>query len=771
MGQLIEQPIKSLYQGVSRQPDSVRLPGQVQEADNVLFSVVTGGWSSRPPAEHVAVLDGAATTAKAHYHTYQRDNDERYHIHLVDGDLAVYDRNGNEKSVTFSGSSQNYLNVSDARNDFAALTIADTTFVVNRDKSVEMALAVSQADTKHYAVVHIAAAIAAAKYEIFKGGTSKAAYTASSSTPKTDVIASALATNFNSNTSNHTATAVGSYIYISHDNGSNMSGITTADSWGNQAMKVNHHVVNSTADLLPQAWDTQLVKIAADEHEFGLWMSFEVHESGASHGSGVWKEYLAPQTKQQFAQETMPHLLVRNADGTFTFKEATWALRKVGDEDSNPDPEFVGHQIKDIAFHRDRLVLIIDEHVSYSQAGDYTNFWPDSITQTVDSDPFSRTAGTEKVNVLHFSVPFRKSLFVTSEEAQFEVFSPQALTPDKAVIDASTEYGIDTQCRPYPHGNELYFASPQGSTSRIFAYYYDDNSVSNVAEDISAHCVGYLPKRIEKIVGHTPTNTLFFLSPNRRAYVYVYRQYWDGGDRAQSAWCRWHFTNGAAVQDIAVVEDYLHIQIEYDDDKVHLLKLNLDETAIPDQVCLDRQVMLTGSYDAVADETTFTLPFDHRSSGSWRVVPGDNFPSNRAFALLEAAFRGANQLTVTGDWSADKCHVGITYESDVELSRLHYREDGEAVTTGKLQLKRLVLDYVDTGALRVDVTPEKRSTRTHPLPTEPVGGELLRRGYFRVPAKGNASTLKIVVANDAHLPYTITSLAWYGFFSELSRQG
>ena len=39
MGKLLEQSIKTLYQGVSRQPDPVRLPGQVEEAENVLFSI------------------------------------------------------------------------------------------------------------------------------------------------------------------------------------------------------------------------------------------------------------------------------------------------------------------------------------------------------------------------------------------------------------------------------------------------------------------------------------------------------------------------------------------------------------------------------------------------------------------------------------------------------------------------------------------------------------------------------------------------------------
>ena len=55
MGKLVEQSIKTMYQGVSRQPDPVRLPGQVEEADNILVSIVTGGIENRPASRHIKI--------------------------------------------------------------------------------------------------------------------------------------------------------------------------------------------------------------------------------------------------------------------------------------------------------------------------------------------------------------------------------------------------------------------------------------------------------------------------------------------------------------------------------------------------------------------------------------------------------------------------------------------------------------------------------------------------------------------------------------------
>jgi hypothetical protein len=50
---------------------------------------------------------------------------------------------------------------------------------------------------------------------------------------------------------------------------------------------------------------------------------------------------------------TLPHVLVREADGSFTFKAATWDKRRCGDGGQDrPDPSFIGKQIQDIVFHR-----------------------------------------------------------------------------------------------------------------------------------------------------------------------------------------------------------------------------------------------------------------------------------------------------------------------------------------------------------------------------------------------------------------------------------
>ena len=83
----------------------------------------------------------------------------------------------------------------------------------------------------------------------------------------------------------------------------------------------------------------------------------------------------------------MPHVLIRNANGTFTFKRQTWGNRIAGDATSAKNPPFVGEAIKNLNVFRNRLVMLSDEYACLSAADDYTRFWPETVQTVVDSDP------------------------------------------------------------------------------------------------------------------------------------------------------------------------------------------------------------------------------------------------------------------------------------------------------------------------------------------------------------------------------------------------
>ena len=138
MGTLIEQSLKTLYQGVSRQPDSLRLTGQVQEATNVLTSVISGGLESRPSSRHINNNTFAYTADKPWCYSYVRDAVEQYIIVVKNGDLKVYDLAGAEQTVEFPNDKAYLANTNPAEG-FTATTIGDITVIGNKAITVAMA--------------------------------------------------------------------------------------------------------------------------------------------------------------------------------------------------------------------------------------------------------------------------------------------------------------------------------------------------------------------------------------------------------------------------------------------------------------------------------------------------------------------------------------------------------------------------------------------------------------------------------------------------------
>lgn len=75
----------------------------------------------------------------------------------------------------------------------------------------------------------------------------------------------------------------------------------------------------------------------------------------------IWKECARPGILSGYDLNSMPHILVRNSDGSFTMKKAEWTEREIGDDDSNPQPSFIDQRINDIFFYRNRLGVIAGE--------------------------------------------------------------------------------------------------------------------------------------------------------------------------------------------------------------------------------------------------------------------------------------------------------------------------------------------------------------------------------------------------------------------------
>ena len=132
---LVSRHIAALFGGVSQQPQTLRRGDQGEAQVNAL-STVQEGLKKRPPFQHIAKVT-TADLSTAYVHPINRDVSERYVVVVTDGDLKVYDANtGVEKTVNFPVG-KTYLDVvGNANATFALVSVADYTFVVNKEKVV-----------------------------------------------------------------------------------------------------------------------------------------------------------------------------------------------------------------------------------------------------------------------------------------------------------------------------------------------------------------------------------------------------------------------------------------------------------------------------------------------------------------------------------------------------------------------------------------------------------------------------------------------------------
>ena len=147
----IKQSVPTLLGGVSQQPDPIKLPGQVREAENVYLDP-TFGCVKRPPTKLISDLDNDIPD-NAEWFSIFRDDNERYLgcVYLAEtagNGFAANDRifrvfeadSGTERTVTYGTDVQEYLRKGGV-NSYKNLkfkTIGDYTFICNPSSTVTM---------------------------------------------------------------------------------------------------------------------------------------------------------------------------------------------------------------------------------------------------------------------------------------------------------------------------------------------------------------------------------------------------------------------------------------------------------------------------------------------------------------------------------------------------------------------------------------------------------------------------------------------------------
>jgi hypothetical protein len=320
----ISQKIFSLVGGVSQQPDTVKVGNQLRICDNY-YPDIAIGLTKRPGLKGISKLANAV--ADGTWFSIFRDDQEKYIIQFSKaGALKVWSaNNGVQQTVNTVAAESIAYAVHTNTDELQTLQINDYIFVLNRKRTVAAGV-VSSASQNPYAFVAINTIAYKSTYTIKLDATEFSYTTPENVTSGTtnqlnikDIVDNIVNT-INANAS-WVATAIGNIVHIRRANNGDFAIEAKGGSTGTSIDAFKGSVV-SVAQLPKQFLNNLKIKVAgsvesgADDY----WVIFKTSDNTTS-GYGSWEETIAPSTVTDLDEETMPHVIIREANGTFTYRQ------------------------------------------------------------------------------------------------------------------------------------------------------------------------------------------------------------------------------------------------------------------------------------------------------------------------------------------------------------------------------------------------------------------------------------------------------------------
>lgn len=786
--------VPNLLNGVSQQPDVLRHPTQGETQSNMLSSPVEG-LRVRPPAEYHSTLSASSDLGSAYYHFINRDPTERYILIIKKNEVLVYDILANTYATVATPDGTGYVNEDDPDQTFRAVTVADYTFIVNTKKTVVTdGATLAPSPLTQRAFVTVAQGQYDTIYRIFDDTTELAVDT-THATDSADIRTTAIAGTLQSTINGLSGWTAARKANVIEFHKTTLADFDprVEDSIGGHGLKLVYQEVSSFADLPDHCRRNTRIRVrgSPETQLDDYYVNADVPGTNA-FGPCTWRETDGPGSIRDFDPATMPHILVRETDGTFTFKRATWGRFLVGDNDSNPVPSFVGRKIADVFFFKNRLGLISGENVSLSRAGNLFHFGRTTVTQLLETDPIDVQVSTTKVANLKHAINLSGRLILFSDNAQFEL-DGSPLSPQTAAVIGVSDFATDPNVRPISSGNTIFFAFARDDFEGVREFYmtgFQDQSFD--AEDLTAHVPHYIPGEAFRFAHSDQEQMLFVL--NRKAgksgEVNVYKYFYEergaqgGREKSQSSWSNWVFR--ARVVAAHVIDHLLYLVIaDGTASKTYLLTMdlrsNVHTTGYDWKIALDFLInsdssLVTKSFSG--GNTTFTLPYRWTSSSTLIVVaPGG------AIMTPDTVNSATGQVVFNGqDLTAASLFFGLRIVWRYEFSRPVVREKtseggpGAPITEGILTVLNWAVNYVDTGYFEARVIhgdSDRLYTFSSPIVGDPGQTGKLRSGTFKFPIRADARkplTIRLSSLGDNPYPAAFVNAGWEGLFTMRSRR-
>ena len=586
--------------------------------------------------------------------------------------------------------------------------------------------------------------------------------------------------------SNFTAEAVGNVIKISNTAGRDFN-LSVRGGVTNKAMTVIKGLARDVAELPTQCFDGYRVKVnnTEDAEADDYYVKFEAEAPGIP-GAGSWTETVAPEIKTTINSSTMPHALIRQADGSFTLDALNtdsafggWAQREVGDETTNPEPSFVGRGISNMFFFANRLGFLSEDAVIMSQPGDYFNFFSGSAIAVSDADPIDLTASSTIPAILKGVVGTSKGLVLFAERSQFLLAANELVFSSSTVkLTEISNYFYKSDVLPLNSGVSISFISESQTYSKVLEMAVDSVENRPDVADITRAIPEYLPP--DFIWGEVLPNNNMTVYGEGTDDVYVFKFFNNGDTRELAGWTRW--TYPAQIKLFAAEDDLMYL-VMYDGEKFILCKSELIDD--PDQAPIDVDFSsFSPRIDVTQPKSAFTevsisntkaiLRFDPNTyiagTVNTLVVTSGDFRATYIDLEYEEDTTGP-YFTVNKSLLTDDYVIGSRYVASVQLPAIFFKSENKADRVNIPMVSFLYLDLYYSGRYevvlnRIGYAPVTKSIEITPANVYDANeAPVAEIGEATVPIFSPGNISMVTINAPGPFPSSITGYSWEGHYS------
>jgi len=442
-----------------------------------------------------------------------------------------------------------------------------------------------------------------------------------------------------------------------------------------------------------------------------------------------------------------------------------------GDDDSAPQPYFVGRKITLLGAYQSRLLVGSGGVLAVSKVDDYLNFYRSTVLTLPQDDPFEMLPQGSEDDVMRESVQYDQQLVVFGDKRQYAIRGDVALTPTSANLAVMSSYANGAGASPVDAGGFIFYAKAGELAASVHQIQPGQTENSPESFPASSQLDSYLKGRvIEMVVSTGATSTLLLRttgSPNS-LYVFSYLDKIDG--RKLDSWSRWDFNTQLG----------------------HIMGIDATSSGI---LVFSLRTGTDGYVYVVADKCPLDTGLSTRpyldSNRAWGSVTGGRGSLGvTAGSQFAAAFNANSVRRFTGatfpnvpsllETYPDKPNLvaGAIQEAYFEPTNPYMRDgNGKAIMSGRLTITKLLASFRKTVGMLWTVTYKGQvvssvnfNGRLIDEPSNLIGIEPITDGQVNIPIGRETRQYNLRISARLWHPFTLTSLEWVGqLFNRVQR--